>query len=350
MDPSRSDTEEIARAGAALRRGALVAFPTETVYGLGADATNEEAVRRLFEVKGRPAEHPVIVHVPDVAGLERWGVPGDDALALAEAFWPGSLTVIVEKRTDPGRPAIGDAVTGGRPTVGVRAPDHPVALGLLAHARVPIAAPSANRFGRVSPTTAADVRADLGGDVAAGLLVLDGGPCAVGVESTIVDCTGASNALDGEQTSPVIRRVGGVARSEIERVLGRDVPVVAAVGSASGTLASHYAPRASVEVCHADLVGARSAALVAMGLRPGVLARVADLPDGHDTLVDGVVDLTVNGDLTALAHDLYRLLRRADELGLDAVLVVLPDAVDDRALGEVIADRLRRAAGSGSAP
>jgi L-threonylcarbamoyladenylate synthase len=176
---------EIERAVAALRSGGLIALPTETVYGLGADASNDDAVRRVFEVKGRPSDHPLIIHLADAAQLEQWAASvSPTAQLLADAFWPGPLTLLVERSS-----SVSPVVTGGRPTVGIRVPDHPVALELLRTFGGGVAAPSANRFGRVSPTTAAHVIADLGDDVD---VVLDGGPCRVGVESTIVDLTTAS--------------------------------------------------------------------------------------------------------------------------------------------------------------
>jgi len=214
-----------------LRQGGLVAFPTETVYGLGADAGNELAVRRIFAAKGRPSTHPLIVHLAAADAMDAWAreVPSP-ARRLAEAFWPGPLTLVL-----PRSDLASDAVTGGQPTVALRVPAHPVALELLARFGGGIAAPSANRFGGVSPTTADHVRADLGSDVD---LVLDGGPCTVGVESTIVD-------LSSETLS--ILRPGGVPQEEIERVLGLSVPVRAEGGPRMpGTLPSHYAPRAGL--------------------------------------------------------------------------------------------------------
>ena len=191
-----------------MRAGELVAFPTETVYGLGADASNADAVRRLYAVKRRPPDHPVIVHLARAAQLDEMALDVPDAArALADACWPGPLTIVV--RRNPQR--VMAEVTGGRDTVGLRVPDHPIALELLERFGGGVAAPSANRFGRVSPTTAAHVRADLGADVS---VVLDGGACRVGVESTIVDVTGAQ---------PAILRVGGVSRAQVEAIVGRAV-------------------------------------------------------------------------------------------------------------------------------
>jgi L-threonylcarbamoyladenylate synthase len=332
--PAVSD-EEIAAAVAVLARGGLVAFPTETVYGLGADATNPDALRRLYAAKGRPADHPVIVHVADESGLDRLAatVP-DTARRLAGACWPGPLTVVVRRST-----TVPDEVTGGRDTVGVRVPDQPVALRLLgAFARSGgsgIAAPSANRFGRVSPTTAADVRAELGDDVD---LVLDGGPCAVGVESTIVDCSG---------DSPAILRLGGVPRERIEDIVAAAVPLrISGEQAAPGTLPAHYAPSARVELVDAGTVGARAAELLADRERTGLLAP-AGAVDGSE-LPDGITVLDAPVDADEYARVLYARLREADQRALHVLLVVAPAEVG---LGAAVTDRLRRAAAASvSAP
>lgn len=311
---------DLARAVDVLRAGGLVAFPTETVYGLGADASSTEAVERLFAVKGRPADHPVIVHLGDAALLDEWGVEIDDtARTLTRACWPGPLTVVVRRAAH-----VGDAVTGGLDTVGLRVPDQPLALALLRAFGGGVAAPSANRFGRVSPTTASDVLTDLGDDVD---VILDGGPCRVGVESTIVDCS---------RREPAILRLGGVPRERVESLLGREVPLLdAGEVRAPGTLASHYAPRAEVQVT--DLTGL--AALLgdahARDERVGVIGAAVD--------DDGVAALGVPRDGDAYAHDLYRMLRDADARGLDRVFAVVPDPTG---VGAAVADRLRRAAGS----
>ncbi len=315
--------DAVARAVDALRGGELVAFPTETVYGLGADASNPDAVRRLFAVKGRPADHPVIVHVARATQLDELAhdVP-DVARRLADAFWPGALTIVVVR--DPDR--VAPAVTGGRATVGIRVPDHPVAHALLDGFGGGVAAPSANRFGRVSPTTAAHVRADLGDDVS---VVLDGGPCRVGVESTIVDVTG---------DEPAILRVGGVSRADVERVIGRTtVPRTTGETAAPGTLASHYAPRASIEVVDASTIGARARARLLDGARVGLLAQ-APIPNG---LPDDLVVLDPPRDVAEYARELYVRLREADERGLDVLLVVSPPDADG--LGAAVADRMWRA-------
>jgi len=314
---------ELAVAVDALRAGELVAFPTETVYGLGADAANPEAVRRLFAVKGRPADHPVIVHVARAGQLDELGraVP-DIAHRLAEAFWPGALTIVVAR--NPAR--VADEVTGGRATVGLRVPDHPLARQLLDAFGGGVAAPSANRFGRVSPTTAQHVLADLGDDVR---LVLDGGPCRVGVESTIVDVTGAQ---------PAILRVGGVSRAEIADVVGRPVELqTRGEVAAPGTQPSHYAPRVTVEVVDAADIGARAGELTATGLRGGLLALAGVVP----AFPDGLVVLDAPRDVDEFAHVLYDRFRAADARGLDVLLVVNPP--DSDGLGAAVADRVWRA-------
>jgi L-threonylcarbamoyladenylate synthase len=297
-----------------LREGGLVAFPTETVYGLGADATNSDAVARLFSVKGRPADHPLIVHVADRAGFDRVGELTDAARQLAGALWPGPITLVVRRR--PG--AVVDAVTGGRDTIAVRVPGHALAFELLTLFGGPIAAPSANRFGRVSPTTAADVEADLGDDVD---LVLDGGPCAVGVESTIVDCT-----ID----VPEILRVGGVSAETLVQALGYQVHVRAGATGVPGTHASHYAPSAAVVPVEAGEASDVSARLRADGERVGII--------GSD--VQGAVVLGVAETADDYARSLYSWLRDADRLGLDAVVAVLPE---DEGIGAAVRDRLLRA-------
>ncbi len=293
----------IARAAAILRAGGLVAFPTETVYGLGADATNAEAVTRIFAVKGRPLGHPLIVHIGDVSQLDVWaGSVPVSARALAEEFWPGPLTVIVER----GRQVV-DAVTGGHPTVGLRVPDHPMALELLREFAGAIAAPSANRFGRVSPTSADHVRSDLGDEVD---FVLDGGPCAVGVESTIIDCT---------SDVAMILRHGAVTADEIAAVIGYRPADVGGPSRAPGMMVSHYAPDCRVVLADSHA----SAAEVALGLP------VAEVLDPGP-------------DVAAFAHDLYRLLRDADRRGVATLVVVLAPEVG---IGVAVNERLRKAAG-----
>lgn len=320
---SLPEPDAITRAAEVLRRGGLVAFPTETVYGLGADAGSRRAVRRLYAVKGRPPEHPVIVHLGDPGELDRWGREiGDDARTLARACWPGPLTLVVRRA-----PHVIDEVSGGLDTVGLRVPDQPVALALLTAFGGGVAAPSANRFGRVSPTTAADVREDLGDDVD---VVLDGGPCRVGVESTIVDCSGPD---------PVVLRPGGVPAERLADILGRPVPADrSGAGRAPGTLPSHYAPRATVELVTAAALPDRAAAHAVAGRSVGVLAL-----GPPNELPAGVVVLGPPDDVERYAHDLYSHLREADARALDVVLAVAPG---EAGIGSAVADRLRRAAGA----
>lgn len=330
-------SRDVVHAVSVLRRGGLVAFPTETVYGLGADAANPDAVARIFAVKGRPRNHPLIVHVAEAAAVKEWAadVP-DDGWALAEAFWPGPLTLILPRAAQ-----VPDAVTGGAGTVGLRVPAQPLALELLGAFGGGVAAPSANRFGRVSPTTAAHVRADLGAAVDR---VLDGGPCAVGVESTIVDLS---------RGTPRVLRLGGLSVEALSEVLGHAIEVTAvAAGEVSGispsgaaageavpapgTLSSHYAPAARVEVLAADAVAARAANLLREGRRVGLLApqRLPGLPPGLDALPPA-------GGPQAYAQCLYQRLREADRRGLDVLLAVPPP---ETGIGAAVADRLRRAA------
>jgi L-threonylcarbamoyladenylate synthase len=312
----------VADAVAVLRRGGLVAFPTETVYGLGCDSENLEALHRLYAVKRRPSNHPVIVHIPGADALDRWSHDASpSARKLADACWPGPLTLVV-----PRADRVSDAVTGARDTVGLRVPEQPIALELLAAFGSGIAAPSANRFGRVSPTTAADVRHDLGDDVD---LVLDGGPCDVGLESTIVDCS---------TEPPAILRLGGIPTDEIATILGTTVDLrTDGAVAAPGTMPAHYAPAAEVIVVEAGAAAARAAALLAGGRRVGVLA--AD-PVPRD-LPAGVVVLDPPGDVHEYARVLYARLRDADRQSLDIVLAVPPG---DAGIGAAIADRLARAA------
>lgn len=315
----RRITTDPARAADALARGGLVAFPTETVYGLGADAESARAVGRVFAAKGRPPDHPLIVHAADAGVLERYGrdVPAV-ARELADALWPGPLTLLVRR----GR-GVDPAATGGRDTVGLRVPDHPLALAMLARFGRGVAAPSANRFGRTSPTAAAHVEDDLGDAVD---VVLDGGPSRVGVESTILDLTGRA---------PVVLRAGGVPLEALRELVGSDV----ARGEdgparAPGMLEAHYAPRARVEV-HADPAGAARAAAahVASGLAVAVLGHVPDVP--------GARALRPAAGAEGYARDLYRLLRDADRRGAEVIVAVPPAPAG---LGLAVADRLRRAA------
>jgi L-threonylcarbamoyladenylate synthase len=322
-------THDIESAAAALRAGQLVAFPTETVYGLGADAENITAVARIFTVKGRPADHPLIVHIASAADLPRWAshVP-ESAWRLAEAYWPGPLTLLLRKN-----PRVPPETTGGLDSVGLRVPAHPVALELLRRFGGGVAAPSANRFGRVSPTSAQHVQEDLGEDVD---LLLDGGSCRVGVESTILDLTG---------DVPTLLRPGGVGAPAIESLLGvklsRHAP---ADVRAPGMLASHYAPRARVELVPASLLAERAHELDLAGQRVAVLvskgddrAALAPLPNVR------LLDLGASDE--DAAQRLYAALRQADIDRADVVLASPPTARDARGIAEALADRLMKAAG-----
>lgn len=317
-EPATADA--VHRAVELLRRGGLVGLPTETVYGLAADAENELAVRRIFAVKGRPSTHPLIVHLGTSEAVKDWvrRLP-PEAEALAAAFWPGPLTLVLPRST-----RASDAVTGGQGTVAVRVPAHPVALAVLSAFGGGLAAPSANRFGRVSPTRAAHVVADLGGDVD---LVLDGGPSSVGVESTIVDLSGPE---------PALLRPGGVPGEALERVLGRRLPS-RATGEVRvpGMLPSHYAPRAGLVLASRSEAGGQAAALSAAGRRVALCG-----PAGLD-VPEGVVHLHAPEDVTQLARSLYELLRSVDAAQVDVAVVVLPD---EAGLGVAVLDRLRRAA------
>ena len=353
---------------AILRSGGLVAFPTETVYGLGADARNPEAVARIFSVKGRPQDHPVIVHIAGIEYLQQWGrdVPAL-AWTLARAFWPGPLTLIVHRA-----PGVPDAVTGGQDTVGLRVPSHPVAQALLrayagkraadrfdpagnrsghagnhpdaagihpdaalhrhgvtehhldvtAHRLVGVAAPSANRFGRISPTTAAHVRSDLGGDAD---MILDGGACAVGIESTIVDCS---------RGAPVLLRPGRISAAQIAQATGVALgPVDFAAPRSPGALASHYAPRHPLRVvasAHWDWALAQTHA------RRAVLS-----PREQPARDSSVQWIRMSDDAVRASHDLYADLRLLDACDCELILVEAPPPGPE---WDAIGDRLSRAA------
>lgn len=311
---------DVERAAEALRRGLLVAFPTETVYGLGADAANAQAVARIFAAKGRPANHPLIVHLADAGALEQWArTVSDTARQLAAAFWPGPLTLILERA-----PGVLDAVTGGQDSVGLRVPSHPVAQALLRAFGGGIAGPSANRFGRVSPTTAQHVRDELGERVD---LVLDGGACPVGIESTIVDLSGGT---------PILLRPGRITPQEIEAVirvpLGR---ATAATPRASGTLAAHYAPQVPLRLVSGGMLDA--AVREASALHPvAVLARHAR--PGYST---ATVWMVAPLDAAEYARLLYAGLRQLDRSGCARILVEAPPDTPDWA---AVRDRLARAA------
>ncbi len=292
-----------------LRAGELVAFPTETVYGLGGDARSDLAVARIFQAKARPRFNPLIAHVPDLASAEALAVFDDRARKVAAAFWPGPLTLVLPLRAGPG---LSPLVTAELPSVAIRVPAHPVAQALLRAFGGPVAAPSANPSGRVSPTRAEHVLAGLGGRIAA---VVDGGACAVGVESTILGLAGG----DAELLRP-----GGVPVEALEALLGQTLAMGGHAGrpSAPGQLASHYAPEAAVR-------------LNAMTVQPDELM----LGFGP---VQGALNLSETGDLVEAAANLFHLLREADRMAAGRRIAVAP--VPDTGLGRAINDRLRRAA------
>lgn len=316
------DDEHLGRAARLLRDGELVSFPTETVYGLGADARSLAAVRRIFAAKHRPAEHPLIVHLADASALDRWArVVPDAARVLAQAFWPGPLTLIL-----PRAAGVADAVTGGEDSVGLRVPSHPIARALLERFAAlggdGVAAPSANRFGRVSATTAQHVADDFGDEVA---LVIDGGPCPHGIESTIVAMT---------EDEPVVLRLGAIAVERIAAVLGRQPAIGSArAPRASGSLASHYAPRTPARL------------LPSAELRNAVLRN----PHGHIVVLahstaqppsfEGVWFDAPAHD-AAYAQELYANLRALDALAADEIWIEAPP---DGPEWSAVRDRLRRA-------
>lgn len=316
---------EIAHAAAVLKAGELVAFPTETVYGLGADASNADAVRKVFAAKGRPTDHPLIVHIADALQLRNWArdIP-PAAHTLAQHFWPGPLTLVLKRN-----PHVPDAVTGGQDTVAIRVPSHPVAQALLHAFGGGIAAPSANRFGRVSATTAAHVHEEFGDAVAC---VLDGGAADVGIESTIVDCS---------REVPALLRPGWITPQQIETALGSLLGAPASRGPrAPGMLDKHYAPQTPLMLMEADLVAELARSLTRQGKRVAALARTSLRP-----LIDNMVWIAAPADAAGYAHDLYANLRRLDRAGCDAILVEQPP---DEPGWLAVRDRLNRAAaGSG---
>jgi L-threonylcarbamoyladenylate synthase len=322
----QADDRAIAQAAQALREGHLVGLPTETVYGLAANATDDAAVAQIFVAKGRPADHPLIVHVASATQVPVFAaqVPGF-AQALIDAFWPGPLTLILPRQS-----GVASASAGGQDSIGLRCPSHPVAQRLLqtcaAMGVQGVSAPSANRFGRVSPTTAAHVQSELGTD----LLILDGGECAVGIESTIIDCT---------RGAPILLRPGHITRVQIEAACGHALldknAVALAAPRASGTLESHYAPRAKVRLMAAQDIEAKLQALGPHANNLGLWS--AQRPDAGA----GVLWRAQPTDAGQAAHDLFSVLRDLDARGVSQIWVQLPPDTPD---WEGVRDRLQRAA------
>jgi len=308
---SKCDATVISSASAALKAGHLIAMPTETVYGLGADATNLEAVKRIYEVKGRPSDHPLIVHIASLDQIDQWAIDIPEfAIKLARDFWPGPMTLVL-KRSQRAK----DFITGGQETIAIRVPAHPIALALLKEFGGGIAAPSANRFGSVSPTMAEAVEEELGEYLSVDDLILDGGQCLVGVESTIIDCT---------KETPFILRPGAVSAEMIEEstdlvaLSSRDKKI-----RVSGSLDSHYSPKAKVVL---DAIAEPGDGLIA--------------PDQIPT-PDGVIRLASPRSVEGYARELYAALRLADTKSLEVVVVLQPGG---DGLAEAIRDRLARSA------
>ena len=307
------DQPELKSRAEGLKTGHLVAFPTETVYGLGADATNPEAVARIYAAKGRPADHPLIVHVSSFGAMADWATEVPEyANQLAAQFWPGPMTLILRRSN-----LAGDFITGGQDTVGIRVPNHPVALQLLTEFEAiggkGVAAPSANRFGKVSPTTAQAVQQELGAYLGAEDAILEGGSSAVGIESTIIDCTGSA---------PGVLRLGAITASMIEKATGLSLAGSGQEIRVSGSLESHYAPNAKLVL---DGIA---------GQGDGFLA-LAELPTPT-----GAIRLASPASTEDYAAQLYSALRHADDLGLGRVVAIVPTGDE---LSAAIADRLLRA-------
>jgi L-threonylcarbamoyladenylate synthase len=305
--------EAISQAAQALARGEIVAFPTETVYGLGANALDASALAKIFAAKDRPRFNPLIVHVPGAEEVETYAVVNETARRLMDAFWPGPLSLVLKRRAGS---LIADLATAGLDTIALRAPRHPVARALLKAARLPIAAPSANRSGRISPTTAAHVEAELGSLPA---MILDGGPCALGLESTVL-------GIEGDEVS--LLRLGSLPRAAIEAVLGHTlaVPKAGAHVISPGQLATHYAPSTPLRL---DATEPRAGeALLAFG---------PNTPD----FAGAMLNLSLRGDLTEAAVHFFAMLRELDARGAEAIAVM---PIPHEGLGEAINDRLERAA------
>lgn len=322
MKLNHADAELLSQAVQALVQGEVIGLPTETVYGLAADARNVSAVRKIFALKGRPVDHPLIVHIADSSELPRWAIAiPEEAYVLAQHFWPGPLTIILRKQ-----PNVPDEVTGGQDTVGLRCPAHPLALALLQQLQSGVAAPSANRFGRISPTTAQHVRDEFGDAVP---VVLDGGECEVGIESTIID-------LSSDQ--PRLLRPGMISQDDIEAVIGaiasgphRESPRV------SGSLAAHYAPRTPMQMLSRERLSTQYANKTDQGLRCEALCL--------DALPEGLSGMSLSGEYHAYAHGLYAAMRELDGRNADLLLI---EQTPQSSEWLAVNDRLHRAlAGAG---
>ena len=308
---SNCTADAISNAAAALQGGALVAFPTETVYGLGADATNESAVAHIYSVKGRPADHPLIVHIGQLSQLDQWAIDIPDyAIALARDYWPGPMTLILKRSTKAK-----DFITGGQDSVGIRIPANPIALALLREFTGGVAAPSANRFGAISPTTAQAVKDEIGQYLNPGQdLILDGGPSLVGVESTIIECL---------EDFPRILRPGAITAEMIEETTGLKIEHSKSQTRASGLLDTHYAPKAKVII---DGQSQSGEGLIAMS---GVVTP------------EGVIRLAEPKSIEEYARALYAALRQGDSQNLESIRIIPPDG---QGLAVAIRDRINRAA------
>jgi len=317
MKLNPADAEFLSQAVNALKHGEVIGMPTETVYGLAADAMNVSAVRKIFALKGRPVDHPLIVHIVDSAQLPKWAVDiPEEAYVLAQHFWPGPLTMILRKHA-----GVPDEVTGGQNTVGLRCPAHPLALVLLQQFNGGVAAPSANRFGRISPTTAQHVRDEFGDAVP---VVLDGGECEVGIESTIID-------LSSKQ--PRLLRPGMISQDEIEAVIG---PIASNADIASprvsGSLAAHYAPRTPMQMLSRNSLLAEYSRIAEQGLHCEALCL--------DELPDGIKGLSLDNEYHAYAHGLYAAMRELDSRNADMLLI---EQIPQSSEWLAVNDRLNRA-------
>lgn len=311
---------DIKKAQSILRQGGLVGIPTETVYGLGADACNAEAVSKIFSVKGRPSNHPLIVHIGNIEQLNQWAIEIPDvALKLAEKFWPGPLTMVLRRHPD-----VSDVVTGGLDTIAIRIPDHPLTLELLKKFGGGIAAPSANRYGRISPTSAEDVYEELGNQVD---IVLDGGRCIVGIESTIIDCT---------TNKPVILRPGKITAQQISFLFKKEIPFSTSSSvQHPGNKLSHYAPDSEIRlVRREDIVNSIERARYE-GKVVGLIA--TSFPH---ILPKDLIQIPIANGKEGMAHDLYHALRESDHLGVEVLVIVMPD---EDGIGHALQDRLIRA-------